>query len=370
MPAQLPPLTQIPVDIAALDDYMPYAKERLSSQAWAYFTGGVADEQLLIKNQRVFDTYEIWPRVLANVSSGHTRLSLLGLEYAFPIFLAPVAYQRLAHADGELASALAAAAMQTPFVISMQSSVDLAMLVQQAPGPKWLQWYWQNDQAASQRLLAQAVQLGIEAIVLTVDAPVNGIRNSEQRAGFSLPTGIEAVNLRGFQQQAIPIAQAGHSPLFGTGFLQTVPTWSQVQQFIQQCPLPVLLKGIMHPDDAKTAVDCGAAGLIVSNHGGRVLDAAPTTLGALPAVIQAVPNNYPVLMDGGIRRGTDIFIALALGAKAVLIGRPYIYALAAAGASGVAHVLHMLRTELEVAMTLAGCARLTDITKNSILLPS
>ena len=365
----LAPLTQIPSDIVAVQDYEPYAQPRMSPQAWAYFSGGVADEQLLEKNRSSFSAYTILPRVLRNLSQGHTRLRLLGREYDFPIFLAPVAYQRLAHVEGELASAVAAAAMQTPFIISMQSSVNLQTLAQQAPGPKWLQWYWQPDQAASQRLLSQAVDCGVEALVLTVDAPVNGQRNREQRVGFGLPPDIQAVHLLDFNQVKTPVAQPGKSPLFGTGFLEHSPTWEQVAQFIAHSPLPVFLKGVLHPLDAQQAVLVGAAGLIVSNHGGRVLDTVPTALQMLPHIVQAIDDQIPVLMDGGIRRGSDVFTALALGAKAVLIGRPYVYALAAAGAPGVAHVLHMLRTELELTMVLAGCATLEQI-QSQCLLPS
>lgn len=356
-------MVHIPTNIAAVNDYLPYAKASMSPQAWAYFSGGVADEKLLRRNIKAAHNYQIWPRVLQDFSAAHTRFTLKGTdqEYDFPIFLAPVAYQRMAHPDGEVASALAASAMQTPFIISMQASVDLQTLVQHAPGPQWLQWYWQTDVDASQRLLDQAVALDIEAIVLTVDAPINGVRNTEQRAQFVLPEDIEAVNLRGIKQRALPRSEAGQSPLFGSSFLTTAPRWEDVATFITQCPLPVYLKGVLHPADAKKAVQIGAAGIIVSNHGGRVLDLMPTALQALPAVVQAVAGQIPVLMDGGIRRGTDVFIALALGAQAVLIGRPYIYALAVAGAAGVAHVLHLLRTELEVTMALAGCATLADI---------
>lgn len=364
-------MVQIPADIAAVNDYTAYAQQAMSPEAWAYFSGGVADEKLLERNLSAAANYQIWPRVLQDFSAAHTRFMLQGTnqEYAFPIFLAPVAYQRMAHPEGEVASALAAAAMQTPFIISMQASVDLQTLVQQAPGPQWLQWYWQADVEGSQRLLDQAVALGIEAIVLTIDAPVNGIRNTEQRAQFVLPEDIEAINLRGMKQRALPRAQAGQSPLFGSGFLaNTAPRWEQITQFIAQCPLPVYLKGILHPADAQQAVEAGAAGVIVSNHGGRVLDLMPTSLQALPAVVQAVAGQVPVLMDGGIRRGTDIFIALALGAQAVFIGRPYIYALAVAGAAGVAHVLHVLRTELEVTMALAGCPTLEHIKQAEISL--
>lgn len=357
----LPPLSQIPADIVAVNDYLPYAQARMSEQAWAYFTGGAADERLLAQNEQAPHFYQIWPRVLRDFSGAHTQLTLFGQDYAFPIFLAPVAYQRLAHPAGEQATALAAAAMQTPFVVSMQSSVDLTTLTAQAAGPRWLQWYWQTDKAASQRLLDLAVQVGIEAIVLTVDAPVSGIRNREQRAQFRLPAGVDAVLLRDVNRPAEPVAQAGQSPLFGSGFLSKAPTWPQIQQFIHDCPLPVIIKGILHPEDAEKAIACGAAGIVVSNHGARVLDVAPTPFQVLSVIAKTVNKRIPILLDGGIRRGSDVFIALALGASAVLIGRPYIYGLAAAGPAGVAHVLHMLRTEFEVTMALAGCARLDQI---------
>lgn len=361
-----PPLNPIPAHIVAAYDYLPYAKQALSPQAWAYFSGGSADETLLQRNHTAFSNYSIWPRALTDLNNAHTTTQLLGNDYAFPIFLAPVAYQRMAHQDGELATALAAAAMQTPFIISMQASCSLEDLVEQAPGPKWLQWYWQADKTASKALLKKAQSLNIEAIVLTIDAPVNGLRNTEQRAEFALPAGIEAVNLKGFKQSSNAIGGPGTSPLFGSNFLNNAPNWQDVANFIKDCPLPVILKGIMHPVDAQHAVAIGAQGIIVSNHGGRTLDAAPASLEVLPVISQAVQGQIPVLFDGGIRRGSDIFIALALGASAVLIGRPYIYALAAAGAPGVAHLLHILRTELEVTMALAGCATVQDISADCL----
>lgn len=363
---QPPPLSPIPAHIVATNDYVPYAKQVLSPQAWAYFSGGSADETLLQRNNTAFSNYSIWPRALTDLNNAHTITQLLGRSYAFPIFLAPIAYQRMAHSDGELATAVAAAAMQTPFIISMQASCSLEDLVEQAPGPKWLQWYWQADKEASKALLEKAYTLNIEAIILTVDAPVNGVRNTEQRAEFVLPSGIEAVNLKNFKQSSSSIGAPGTSPLFGSDFLSNVPNWQQVAEFIKDCPLPVILKGIMHPADAKQALEIGAQGIIVSNHGGRTLDAAPASLEVLHLISQAVQGQIPILFDGGIRRGSDAFIALALGASAVLIGRPYIYALAAAGPPGVAHVLHILRTELEVTMALAGCATLDDITTDCL----
>lgn len=357
----LAPLTQIPNDIVALMDYLPYAKERMSDEAWAYFSGGVADEYLLAKNQSVWQRYQVLPRVLRDFEGASTRFSLLGQEQSFPILLAPVAYQKMAHPQGEFASALAAAAMEAPYVISMQSATPLRALCKQAPGRKWLQWYWQSDRAESKRLLGEAVSCGVEAIVLTVDAPVNGVRNREQRAGFSLPSDIETVLLKGFKSEPKTVGGAGESPLFGSGFLVNTPTWEMVAEFIRNCPLPVVLKGILNPLDAEKAIEIGAAGLVVSNHGGRVLDIMPPTAIVLKQICEVVADRIPVLVDGGIRRGTDVFVALALGATAVMVGRPYIWAMAAAGASGVAHVLHILRTELEVAMALAGCRNLEEV---------
>ncbi|SUA94555.1 L-lactate dehydrogenase [cytochrome] [Oligella urethralis] len=363
----LAPLSQIPADVVAVDDYIELAKARMSPQAWAYFSGGVADERLLADNIHAWHQYSVMPRVLSDFDGANTAFSLLNKTHPFPIFCAPIAYQRMAHPAGELASALAAAAMETPYIISMQSSTPLEPLCEQAPGTKWLQWYWQTDESASQKLLSKAQALGIEAIVLTVDAPVNGLRNREQRAGFALPADIQAVLLEDFDIPPLPQGAPGESPIFGSGFLANTPNWDKVEQFMENCPLPVMLKGILHPLDAQKALEVGADGIIVSNHGARVLDILPPTARVLKSICDLIDGRIPVLVDGGIRRGSDVFIALALGATAVMIGRPYLYALAAAGAPGVAHVLHILRTELEVCMALSGCTTPAQIKSIELL---
>lgn len=367
--AVLPPLTQIPSDIAALRDYEPYAQARMSAQAWAYFSGAAADEHTARENHEAFTRLRLMPRVLRDLREGSTALRLLGRDFAYPILLAPVAHQKLAHPEGERATALAASAMGAGMVLSMQSSTDLVEVAQaagQAPCPLWFQLYIQPDRDFTLRLAERARQAGYQALVLTVDAPLNGMRNREQRAQFRLPPGVEEVNLRGMTQPRGHYAQPGASPVFGSGLLAQAPTWEDVRWLMGHVRLPVLLKGILSPRDAVMAREAGAAGVIVSNHGGRTLDTVPPTIEALPAVRAVLPADYPVLMDGGVRRGTDVFKALALGADAVMVGRPYVHALAAAGAAGVAHVLHLLRTELEVAMALAGCARLADITPEFI----
>lgn len=355
----LPELAQIPHTIASVNDYEPYARERLSESAWAYFSGGAADEYTLQDNLASFTRYGLWPAALASLENASTQTELLGQTLPYPIMLAPIAYQAMAHPQGELGTVLAAGAMQAHMVVSMQASFSIEQIAAQAHGPLWLQWYWQSDKAFMLDLLGRAQASGYQAIVFTVDAPVNGVRNREQRAAFCLPEHIQAVNLRGSAQPVSVQGAAGTSPLFGSGLLKHAPTWDDLLWLIQHSPLPVVLKGIMRPADVLRAQQVGVAAVIVSNHGGRTLDTAPASLDALAAVVQNA--TVPVLFDGGIRRGTDIVKALALGAKAVLIGRPYLYALAAAGPRGVAHVLHILRAELEVAMALCGCAQLADI---------
>ena len=357
----LPPLTSIPADIASLADYEPYARERMSPGAWAYFSGGAADEITLQDNLASYGRWKLWPAALGTFDQPSTRLELLGLSMPYPILTAPVAYQRMAHPHGELGSVLGAGAMGATSIISMQASHSFEDIAAHAHAPLWAQWYWHADRGFMLDLLRRVEAAAYRALVFTVDAAVNGVRNREQRAGFVLPTDVDAVNLRGAQAQSAVLGAAGSSPLFGSGLLDHAPDWQALAWLIQESRLPVLVKGIMRPRDAVQALEAGAAGIIVSNHGGRTLDGAPATLDVLAQVCQAVQGRVPVLMDGGIRRGTDVLKALALGAQAVLVGRPYVYGLAAAGAAGVAHVLHILRAELEVAMVLTGCNDLSAI---------
>jgi len=353
---------RIPADIVSVTDYWAHAQARLTPAAWAYFSAGAGDGSGVQANEAAFERYTIMPRVLKSLQGADTQITLAGRRYAHPLFLAPVAWQGWAHPEAEVATALAAAALGSPMIVSMQTTTALERLLAAAPqGRYWFQWYWQTDDNASQALLQQCAQLGVEAIVLTVDAPVQGLRYAEQRAGQERPGNLVTPHWSAFERPTSHMAQPGQPPLFGSPLLEQAPTWTQVQQFIAQSPLPVWLKGILHPDDARLAVEIGAAGVIVSNHGGRQLAAAPAALDCLAEVVNAVQGQIPVLFDGGIRRGSDVFIALALGAQAVCIGRPYIMGLAVGGAAGVAHVLHLLRTELELTMALAGSARCADI---------
>ena len=352
-----------------LHDFEALARARLDDMAWAYLAGGAADERTLADNPAAWQRLRLAPRVLRPLAGGHTRSSLLGRPLAHPILLAPVAYQRWFHPDGERASALAAAMQGAGFVLSAQASTrleDVATLVLPEPtrGPLWFQLYLQPDRGFTLALVQRAEAAGFEALVLTVDAPVHGARDRERRAGFVLPPGVSAVNLAGAPPAATAPVPRGGSALFD-GLLQHAATWDDVAWLQAHTRLPLLLKGVLHPDDARQAAALGVAGLIVSNHGGRTLDTTPATADVLPRITDALsggPGTPPALLvDGGIRRGTDVLKALALGAQAVLIGRPAVMALAAGGAQGVALALRLLRDELEIAMALTGCATLAEI---------
>ncbi len=363
---QLPARHTIPPGLVTLADHEQHARTLLDDNAWAYFSGGAADEISLRANRSAWDNLPLWPRVLRPLAGGHTRVTLLGRTLAHPILLAPVAFQRLAHPDGELAMAYAAAALGAGVLLSTQASVSLesvaqAVLPDPVRGPLWFQLYLQPDRGFTQALVQRAEAAGYEALVLTVDAPTSGVRDRERHAGFRLPPGVGPVNLAGLQTLAPSALSPGQSALFD-GLLHHAPTWDDIAWLQSITRLPVLLKGVLHPADARQAVSLGAAGLIVSNHGGRTLDTAPATATALPRVVQAVQGKVPVLVDGSIRRGTDVLKAMALGASAVLVGRPAVWGLANAGAAGVAHVLRLLRDELEVAMALTGCATLAEAT--------
>ncbi|MGE8498762.1 MAG: alpha-hydroxy acid oxidase [Pseudomonas sp.] len=366
----LPALTQIPPTIAAVADYEPFARERMSEQAWAYIAGGAADELTLRENVSAFQRLRLRSRVLADLAGGNTRLQLFGQTFQHPIMLAPVAYQKLAHPEGELATVLAASALQAGMVVSTQASVELEVIAREAKGPLWFQLYIQPDREFTRDLVQRAEAAGYQALVLTVDAPVNGARNREQRAGFGLPPGIEAVNLRGMRTLSMDAASPDGGLLLGGSLLAAAPTWKDVQWLRSVTRLPILLKGVMSGSDAIRAVEAGADGIIVSNHGGRTLDTLPASIDVLAEVAEAVDGRVPLLLDGGIRRGSDVFKALALGADAVLVGRPYVFGLAAAGAVGVAHVVQLLRAELEVTMALTGCKDLASIGPDAIWKPA
>ncbi len=360
------PLARIPPELVSVADYEDLARRGLAPAVSAWLFGGAADEITLRDNRAGFDRVRLRGRVMQNLAGGGTGLTLFGQTLDYPILLAPVAHQRLVHAEAECATALGAAAVGAAQVVSMLASMTLEEIAGVSRGVLWFQLYLQPRRSQTLELLRRAEAAGYRAIVLTVDATVSGVRNREQRAGFSLPPGIDAANLRGMPPVSPHLAGPGRSAVFGTPLLDHAPTWDDLDWLLSMTRLPVLIKGVAHPADALRAVEAGAAGLIVSNHGGRTLDTMAASIDVLPEVVDAVSARVPVLLDGGVRRGTDVLKAIALGASAVLVGRPYMAGLAVGGASGVAHVLHILRAEFEAAMVLCGCRVLGDIDRGLI----
>ena len=281
------------------------------------------------------------------------------------MLLAPVAYQKLVHPDGERATAQAADALEAGFIASTMSSVSLEDIAAELSKNKWFQLYFQESREWTLSLVRRAEVAGYTALVVTVDVPINGLRNRAQRAGFALPPQVQAVNLHDMPQRSPPTLGPEQSVVF-QGLMVSAPSWADLEWLGRQTPLPIIVKGIIHPDDATRVADMGLAGVVVSNHGGRTLDGLPASISALPAVRAALGPDFLVLLDSGIRRGTDIFKAIALGANAVLVGRPQVYALAVAGALGVAHMLRLLREELEVTMALTGCPTLASINSEAL----
>jgi 4-hydroxymandelate oxidase len=352
-----------------LFDYEAEARERMAPTAWEYVSGAAADEITLRWNREAFDRLALAPKVLVDVSKLDTRVTLLGHELPFPILLAPCGFQRLVHPEGEEGVARGAGAAGALLVMSSAATTAVEDISKAASGPLWFQLYVQRDRGFTQELVARVVAAGAQALVLTVDTPVIGARNREARSGFCLPPGMDLPNLRGSYAagDATPHRSMGEG--IYSAALDPSVTWDNLTWLLKLAKVPVLVKGILSPGDAWRAREAGVAGIIVSNHGGRNLDTTPASLDALPRIVERARDEVPVLMDGGIRRGTDVLKALALGARAVLIGRPYLYGLGVAGAEGVTRVVKLLRQEFEMAMALAGRTRLREIDRSALWKP-
>ncbi|MEO6003660.1 MAG: alpha-hydroxy acid oxidase [Opitutus sp.] len=345
-----------PADLLDLADFERAAKTVMPPMAWEYVSAAAADELTLRWNHEAYEKIRLMPRALVDVSQLDTRISLLGRELAFPILLAPTAYQKLSHPDGELATVKGAGDASATMVLSSFSNVTLEEVAAVAKTPLWFQLYVQPDREFTRELVQRAETAGYQALVVTVDTPVLGARYRELRAKLSPP---ERANLRGLK--GVTGAQRPTEQSIFSAILDPKLTWKDIDWLRSITKLPVILKGIINPADAERAVQANVAGIIVSNHGARNLDTGPATIDALPRVIEKVGGRMPVLVDGGIRRGTDILKALALGANAVLIGRPYVYGLAVDGARGVTRTVNILRRELESAMALCGRTSIASI---------
>lgn len=354
------PQTSIPPGVHCARDYELLARRGIAAPTLAYIAGGSGDDRTLAANRAAFDAWAIHPRLLRDLRAGHIRTQLGDEELPHPLMLAPVAFQRLLHPAAEADSARAAAATDTCIVASTLSSVSLEDIARAAGPRRWFQLYLQHSREATLDLLRRAEAAGYRAIVLTLDAAIQLPSRRALRAGFRMPADCTPANLSGHPPPAAPALPEGASRIF-QGAMGAAPTWADLDWLLQQTRLPVWVKGVLHPDDAVALRERGAAGLVVSNHGGRGLDGAPSSLQVLPEIRAAVGEACPLLFDGGIRSGTDAFKAIALGADAVLVGRLQVYALAVAGALGVAHMLRLLCEELEACMAQAGCATLADI---------
>jgi 4-hydroxymandelate oxidase len=365
----LPPLTQIPANLRSLADYARRAADHFTVEAWRHLEEGSGEGQTLRLNRTAFARRGLLPRAMADLRGGETALDLFGRRHAAPLMLAPLAYQRLAHPDGELAVVRAATALDTGMIVSTLASFTLEEIAEAGRSfagelgkdgaPLWFQLYLQPDRRHSLDLVRRAEGAGYEAIVLTIDAAI-------KLSGMTLPPGVSAANLAGMPMPR-HTATPGGRILLGTPLADAAPRWEDLAWLREATRLPILVKGMVLGEDARRAVDLGADGLIVSNHGGRVLDGLPSALDMIEDVAAAVDGRIPLLVDGGFRSGTDMVKALALGARSVLIGRPQMHALAVAGMPGVAHAIHLLRTELEVTMAGLGCPRLADITRERVI---
>lgn len=352
-------MTKVPSDTVSLMDYERHFRSRIDPAIGSYIAGPAADGLTKRANREAFERHRLMPSVLNDMRGASSAVNLLGLHMPYPIILAPTAYHQLVHPQGELATVEAASLTRTVMTVSLLASVSLEKIAARAQAPLWFQLYLQKQREETLSLITRASEAGYQAVVVTVDAPVNGMRNAQARAGFQLPMHIRPVNLDGLEGSA-PVRAISGSPVF-QGMLDHAARWEDIAWLRDVCPIPLILKGIMNPDDAERAAALGVDALVVSNHGGRILDGVPATIDVLPLIAERLQGRLPLILDGGVRRGTDIIKAIALGASAVMIGEPVLHALYIGGMPGVAHMLTVLQTELELAMALIGKASLAQI---------
>ncbi|MEM9492242.1 MAG: alpha-hydroxy acid oxidase [Myxococcota bacterium] len=345
-----------------LADVEQLARGQMTATAWDYYASGAEDEITLRGNRAAFERLPLHYRVLVDVSERDLRTRILGQDVAMPVLVAPSAFHQLAHPDGELATVRAAGRAGTVMILSTMSNTPVEEVVAAASGPVWFQLYVYRDRGLTRGLVERAQAAGCSALVLTVDAPLLGRRERDVPNQFSLPEGLSIANMLPAGLDTLPdgATDSGLAAYFAT-LLDPSLTWSDIDWLRSITSLPIAIKGIVRGDDAARAVAHGAEAIIVSNHGGRQLDTAPATIDVLGAVVASAGADAEIMLDGGVRRGTDVVKALALGARAVLLGRPALWGLATAGEAGVVHVLDLLRGEFDLAMGLCGCPSVADI---------
>ena len=343
------------------------ARAKVPRPSFDYIAGGAEDEVSLRRNREAFTKWALRPRVLVDVSRRDTSTSVLGQRVSMPILVAPTAFHGLVHPEGEVATARGAAAAGTVMVVSAIATRELEEVAKAVAGPRWFQLYVWRDREVTAQLVKRAARAGYGAICLTVDTPLLGRREKDERNAFTLPPGLGIANVRPAGLDGVPASERGSAfAKYVAELLDPAVTWKDIAWLRSLTSLPIVLKGIMTAEDATLAVEHDVDGIIVSNHGGRQLDSTVGTLDALPDIVAAVQGRVEVFMDGGVRRGTDVLKALALGAKAVLIGRSALWGLALGGADGVRRVLEHLRGELELAMALTGRAALAQVDRSLV----
>jgi isopentenyl diphosphate isomerase/L-lactate dehydrogenase-like FMN-dependent dehydrogenase len=356
---RLPPLAAEPCNVW---DYERLARELMDPGAYGYFAGGAGDEHTLEENVAAWRRWHLRPRVLTGVEGASTRATVLGTEVSMPLLVAPVAFQKMAHAEGEPGTARAAQQAGTIMVLSTLATSTPADVAAAAPGlRRWFQLYCFRDVGVTQALIDQAVDAGFSALVVTVDAPRLGRRERDLRTGFVIPS---EVTVPSFVAAAGGMVAGTPADMFA--LMDPAVDWKDLERLASASKLPVLVKGVMTGEDARLACEHGLAGIVVSNHGGRQLDGASATLEALPEVVEAVDGRIEVLVDGGVRRGTDVLKALALGARAVLAGRAVVWGLAVGGELGALRVLELLREEIELGLLLLGCGSPDEVTRSHV----
>ncbi len=345
-----------------LFEYEERAREVLPQVAYDYYASGSDDEISLAENRAAYGRIPLYFRVLRDIAERSLETTVLGHRVAMPILAAPTAFHKLAHPDGELASVRAVGRHGSILVLSTLSTCSLEEVVAAASGPVFFQLYVYKDRAATRALVERAEAAGCKALVLTVDAQLWGRRERDVRNRFRLPPGLKVRNLSGSELDELPEDVLGSGlSAYVRSLFDPALSWKDIEWLASISKLPVILKGVVHPGDARIAGESGAAAVVVSNHGGRQVDTSPATIDALPRVVDAVQGKIEVLVDGGIRRGTDVIKALARGARAVLVGRPILWGLSVDGEEGVYHALDLLRTELDLNMGLCGCTRPSEI---------
>jgi isopentenyl diphosphate isomerase/L-lactate dehydrogenase-like FMN-dependent dehydrogenase len=342
---------------ATLPEFEELAAERLDAGPLGYFAGGAADELTLRDNIDAWRRLQLLPRAMVDVSRRNPSTTLLGVERPHPLVVAPMAFQRVAHPDAEPGAARGAAATGTPFTLSTFATTSPAELAEAAPdATRWFQLYVFKDRGATRAVVDAAAAGGFEALVLTVDLPLFGHRERDLRTGFTVDVSVPSVGQR-----------PEMSPEALGAMVDPSLTWEDAERLADESSMPLVVKGVLTPADARRAADSGAAAVVASNHGGRQLDTVPSGADALPAVVDEVGDEVDVLVDGGIRRGTDVLKAMALGARAVMIGRPALWGLAVGGEAGVRRVLEIFLQELDIALALAGAPVAAELDESWVL---